>query len=367
MAEVVKRTWKSGPRGVRRTSWGYTAMIDGRQVRKYDATWSKEDAQNALAARLLEVEAPPPAPTPKTLAEVGQEYIDFKRAKGKRTIGEDQAKLARFMGVFGADTPITDVTAQRIATYERQRVTETSMRGAAVAPATLNRELAMLRHLLRLAEEWGYIVKAPRIRMAREPEGRLRWLSAEEATRLLAACQGSRSPYLHSVVVIALNTGARKAEILGLVWERVDFARGVLLLDKTKSGWRREVPMNRRVYDALSAIPGERVGQVFRKASGAAWGSMRTAFDRAVTEAKLQDFRFHDLRHTAASWLIQRGRTLKEVQELLGHQTFSMTLRYAHLSPDRLREAVASLDAPSSLSTTSAHGAVESPQRAVST
>lgn len=67
--------------------------------------------------------------------------------------------------------------------------------------------------------------------------------------------------------------------------------------------------MNRRVYDALSTIPGERMGQVFRKASGAAWGSMRTAFDRAVSEAKLQDFRFHDLRHTAASWLIQRGRS----------------------------------------------------------
>jgi len=82
---------------------------------------------------------------------------------------------------------------------------------------------------------------------------------------------------------------------------------------------------------------------VFRKASGAAWGSIRTGFERACREARLGDFRFHDLRHTCASWLVMAGRSLKEVQELLGHRTFAMTLRYAHLSPDRLREAVNAL------------------------
>jgi integrase len=99
--------------------------------------------------------------------------------------------------------------------------------------------------------------------------------------------------------------------------------------------------MNRAVYDALSALPVEpREGLPFHCGGGA----IRTAFETACTRAKLDDFRFHDLRHTCASWLIMRGRSLKEVQELLGHQTFAMTLRYAHLSPDRLRDAVASLD-----------------------
>ncbi len=80
--------------------------------------------------------------------------------------------------------------------------------------------------------------------------------------------------------------------------------------------------------------------------NGATWGNIRTAFERACKEAKIEDFRFHDLRHTCASWLVMRGRSLKEVQELLGHRTFAMTLRYAYLSPDRLREAVASLERP---------------------
>jgi len=217
----------------------------------------------------------------------------------------------------------------------------------------------MLRHLLRLSEEWGYIAKAPRIRMGREPEGRLRWLTQEEADRLLIACQQSKNPYLSTIVVIALNTGARKAEILNLTWERVDFARGILLFDHTKSGKRREVPMNRAVYDALSSIKGERSGRVFRRSNGAAWGNIRTAFEKAVEAAGVTDFRFHDLRHTAASWLVQRGRSLKEVQELLGHQTFTMTLRYAHLSPDRLRDAVASLDSPSVSTYSAQNGKIE--------
>jgi integrase len=113
----------------------------------------------------------------------------------------------------------------------------------------------------------------------------------------------------------------------------------VLVLEQTKSGRRREIPMNRAVYDVLSPLPGPKAeGVLFRKASGAAWGNIRTAFERALKEAKIADFRFHDLRHTYASWLMMRGRSLKEVQEMLGHREFSMTLRYAHLSPDRLSE-----------------------------
>jgi len=171
--------------------------------------------------------------------------------------------------------------------------------------------------------------------------------------RLLTACEQSRNPYLSTIVTIALNTGMRKGEILRLEWDRVDFSRGVLLAEKTKSGRRREILMNRDVYDALSKLPPVREGFLFRKRTGAAWGNIRTAFERACQEAKLEDFHFHDLRHTCASWLIMKGRSLKEVQDLLGHREFSMTLRYAHLSPDRLRDAVASLEGLSSRSTES--------------
>lgn len=133
------------------------------------------------------------------------------------------------------------------------------------------------------------------------------------------------------MVTVALHTGMRKGEILGLTWERVDFARGVLQLEHTKSGRRREVPMNRAVYDALVGLLGPKAeGFVFRKRAGRAWGNVRTAFEDACRAAKVG---FHDLRHTCASWLVMKGRSQKEVQEILGHREFTMTVRPSEPRP----------------------------------
>jgi len=296
--------------------------------------------------------------------------LAFKRGKGKRSIEGDALHLRKLRGAFGDKTPVAEITAQLIAQCDRKRATEVSRLGRRIAPATLNRELATLRHLLRLAEEWGYLPKAPRIRMGKEPEGRLRFLSEDEAVHLLEACRSSQNPFLHAIVTIALHTGMRRGEILGLAWERIDFSRAIIRIEETKSRRRREVPMNRAVYDVLSALGGQKEeGFVFRRRDGGPWGKIRTAFARACVVAKLDAFRFHDLRHTCASWLVMRGRNLKEVQELLGHREFKMTLRYAHLSPDRLRDAVASLE---DFSTKSAQrdridpACAVSPRRAVS-
>ena len=250
MAAVVKRTWRSrGPTGhkVRKVAWGYTLQVNGQQERRYDAAWSRRDAEEALAKRLLERDAPPPPAKPKTLAELVTEYLDYKRAKGKRSIGQDEQIGEKLKRGFGAEAPVTEITAQRIAQYDRDRVTQTSRLGRPVTPSTVNRELAILRHMLRLAEEWGYITKVPKIRLSKEPEGRLRFLGEDEIERLLVASEDkrSKSPYLRLIVTMALNTGMRKGEILGLTWARVDLSRGVLLLEHTKSGRRREVPMNR--------------------------------------------------------------------------------------------------------------------------
>src|SRR5215475_7827883 len=178
MSKVQKRTWLSrGPTGhkVRKVAWGYTLQVDGKQERKYSADWSREDAQTELDARRLQLAAPPapPAAAPKTFDQVATEYLEFKRGKGKRSVAGDELHLRKLRSAFGDELPIAEITAHRIAQYDRQRAAETSRLGRKVAPATLNRELATLRHLLRLAEEWGYIAKAPRIRMAKELEGRL--------------------------------------------------------------------------------------------------------------------------------------------------------------------------------------------------
>jgi len=311
---------------------GYRLQVNGKRERQFSAEWrTRADARQALARRLIELEAPQPPPEPpppKTFAVVAEEYLTLKRAKGKRSIHDDELILTRLKAWFGDATPIVDITAQRIAQYERDRLSKMSARRTPLAAATLNRELALVRHMLRLAEEWAYLQKVPRIRLGKEPEGRLRFLTEDEITRLLGAAAESQNTYFLPIVTIALNTGMRKNAILKLAWERVDFSRGVLQLAETKNGRRRE-----------------------------AWGDVRTAFEHACRRAKITDFRFHDLRHTCASWLIMRGRSLKEVQEILGHREFSMTLRYAHLSPDRLREAVAALeDFRNDLAHKKAHG-----------
>jgi integrase len=118
----------------------------------------------------------------------------------------------------------------------------------------------------------------------------------------------------------------------------------VILLERTKSGKRREVPMNSATDAALHALGDKAEGYVFRKMSGVAWGSIRTAFERAVSDAKLDDFTFHDLRHTFASHFMMRGGNLAELRDLLGHADVKMTTRYAHLSPSHLRAAVDKLE-----------------------
>src|SRR5262245_48605317 len=263
MAEVIKRTWKCGPRKVKRTAWGYTFQKDGKQVRKFDSTWNEDAAEKALAAALLGLNVPTAPAESITLGAAIERYLKAKEAGQKRSVRNDRMGLARLKAYFGADTPLPAITSNRIAEYGWQRLTEKSERlGRAVTPASLNRDLSVLRHLLRLAQEWGYLEKLPRIRLEREPEGRLRFLSEDEAARLLAKCRESgehpvascRSPYLEAIVTVALNTGMRRGEVLGLAWERIDFARGVIQLERTKSGRRRDVPMNRAVYDVLSVV-----------------------------------------------------------------------------------------------------------------
>ena len=153
----------------------------------------------------------------------------------------------------------------------------------------------------------------------------------------------ARWPCCGTCFEFALFTGMRRGEVLGLTWEPVDRARGVVLLDVTKSGKRREVPLNSRADAVLARRGSKSSGLVFGTRR---WDHFRTAWENAVVErAKLTDFHFHDLRHTFASWAIQRGASLQEVKDLLGHHSLAMTLRYGHLGPEHLRTAVARLDA----------------------
>jgi integrase len=180
-------------------------------------------------------------------------------------------------------------------------------------------------------------LKVPRIRLAPEPQGRLRFLTKDELVRPLAACEAraTESPVLLPVVTVAVDTEMRKGEILGLTWERVDFARGVLGLEQTKSGRRRETYMDQAVDAALSSLAGP----------------------------KIEDFRFHDLRHTFASHFMMSTGDLPTLQKILGHATLAMTMRYGHVGDDHARKRMN----PFSFSSKSAHGDRIGAERLVST
>lgn len=346
MAEIIKRVWRSGPRKVKRVAWGYTLQRDGKRIRKFSSEWTEEDAEKALAAARLGLSAQKTTErSSMAFGEAVEKYLAEKVAEGKRSVVNDRAALARMTVAFGAETPLAEITGARIADYKAARLTTTVRRAGQTRPvttATVNRELSMLRHLLRLAvEEWEGLDARPRIRLLKEPEGRLRWLDPDEEARLIAACRASKaSAYLPDMVTVALETGLRKGELLGLTWQRIDLSRGVIRLELTKSGKRREVPMRQVVYNILAALPGPREGRVWPSEN------ITTAWTHAVERAGLEDVRFHDMRHHFASWFVMRGGSLQALKEILGHRDIKMTLRYAHLAPDHLRQEMAKTERP---------------------
>jgi integrase len=206
-----------------------------------------------------------------------------------------------------------------------------------VVNATINRALEVVRRILNLAHhEWEWLHRVPRIRMLKEPKRRIRFLTREEADRLNEALP----EHLRPVVQFALATGCRMTEILRLEWSRVDFGRRVAWLDHgtTKNGEGRGIPLNNDAVLALRAVHGNNTRWCFTY-QGEPMQAVGSAWERSLRRAGIENFRFHDLRHTWASWHVMSGTSLQELMELGGWKSFEMVLRYAHLAPEHLSAA----------------------------
>jgi integrase len=238
----------------------------------------------------------------------------------------------------------------------------TTVRGKKRAPATVLRIMASLSAVLKVAErDWQWIETSPMTRITKPVagRGRVRFLSGDERTRLLAACRDLGHPYLHTIVVIALSTGMRLGEIKSMRWELVDVSEklpvGHVQLLETKNGERRGVPIAGAALTAIRALAakeGKTHGLLFPslrlkpKAKNEKEKPMdiRRPWEEAVKLAKLNDFRFHDLRHSAASYLAMNGATASEIAAVLGHKTLAMVKRYAHLSEAHTASVVARMN-----------------------
>jgi integrase len=216
----------------------------------------------------------------------------------------------------------------------------------------------MLAVLLKSAKAWGWTTQNPMDGVnpiTKIRDERTRFLSDDERAKLLDACKASDNDSLFTVVVFALSTGARKNEILGLTLADVDLQRGSAVFRNTKNGDTRAVPLARHLrellteqvakanalYDDLPTM--QPVRWLFPRADGALPIDIRTAWENARDKAGLVDFRFHDLRHSTASYLAMKGASLVEIAEVLGHRTLQMVRRYAHLSESHVKGLVESL------------------------
>ena len=272
------------------------------------------------------------------MEELQARYLSF--AGYQRGVRTKKIHFAHFTRVWGSP-PIHALTVEVLDQYRALRL------GEQVGPATINREMATLKHALSKAVEWKLLRKTAReeltaIKKYQEPDGRLRYLSEEaEAARLLQACDDSLRP----IVMTALHTGMRKGELLNLTWDLVDMTQGFIRLKQTKNGKARALPFNETLWSLFSGLRTRPdVPWVFHDGAGRRHNDTRYPFEAACEDAGLTDFHFHDLRHTFASWLMMRGVPLATVSNLLGHASPTMTLRYAHLSPKHLTSAVRVLD-----------------------
>lgn len=230
-----------------------------------------------------------------------------------------------------------------------------------LAPGSVRVHLCSLSAVFKAARRWGWVKKNPVKEVERPGQGkiRVRYLDQDELKRLLAACKESRYPPLYMIVVLALSTGMRKEELLSLKWKNVELDRERIILEQTKNGDRRNVPVKGEALSLLKEyakvrrintdflFPGEKPSpQKECKAVPARERhfDITAAWNAARKAAQLVDFRFHDLRHTAASYLAMNGATVVDIAGVLGHRGFATTQRYAHLSDSHLADKVESMN-----------------------
>lgn len=256
--------------------------------------------------------------------------------------------IKRFKEFFGEDTLLSHIRYVDLETYRNQlkRKPVTSIKKSRKkiirfrADASVNREMSCLQHLFTKAVEWELIEQSPFARgrslKLKENNKRLRFLTEGEIQTLLDACP----KHLQWIVECGIMTGMRKSEILNLKWD--DIRSGFIYLQKTKTNEARQIPVSDDLEAMFKEIRKDRhlTSEFVFTHYGKRVRDIDYGFRGAVKRAGIVDFKFHDLRHSFASQILLRGGSLKDIQELLGHKSMEMTLRYSHLTTDHKRKAV---------------------------
>ncbi|MFZ4100152.1 MAG: tyrosine-type recombinase/integrase [Chlamydiia bacterium] len=310
-------------------------------------TKAKEWAQVTEAA-MKEGRSPVEA-SKRTVGELIDRYI-LEVLPSKPVSGPGQRSQLLWWKQQLGHLPLSQLSASSIVEKRDLLAQGETNRGGKRCPSTVVRYMAAFGHALNIArKEWEWLSDSPmsRVKRPREPRGRVRFLNDQERTSLLTACRESDNPYLYTIVVLALSTGMRYSEVVGLDWSAVDLPKGRIVLEHTKNGERRVVHVAAHALELLKGLYSKRSGDGGLLFPGKEpWRPvyLRNAWERAVAEAGVQNFHFHDLRHTAASYLAMQKATTGEIAEILGHKTLQMVKRYAHFSESHSARVVAKMN-----------------------
>jgi len=325
---------------LRKSSWYYSFKLKGQRYAGCLGPISKTLATeeicklkaNALNQRLR------PGKTQDPLFEKFMEEF-----LAQSTNVRDRVSLKPLLGYFGGKK-LSHINPWQVEKFKSERSKE-------VAPATVNRELACLKHFFNLAIKAKKSAENPakEVKLMKEDNQRTRTLLPEEEVKLMEAA-GAVSPYLRSLILLALNTGARLGEILNLRWKDVDPVKNLLTFVKTKNGHSRSVPLNRKAQEVIEELRRRSTGKEYLF-PGATVPSVEWHFRKVRETAGIPDFRFHDLRHSFATRLASLGSDAFVLKELLGHRTMAMTARYINPLGETKRRAVEMLDGVTSIFT----------------
>ena len=313
-----------------KTWWISFTTPSGRRIRQSARTTSQKAAQefhDTLKAECWRIQQLRQKAR-RTWQESVVHWLNEK--EGKADLIHDREKF-RWLDQFFGDLYLDEITSDRIRAVASEKKLDTT-------PATANRYLALIRSILIAArDDWEWLDRAPRVRLYKEPTKRVRWLTKDEARRLI----GELPEHLADMAAFTLATGLRRANVTGLCWDSVDMDRRTAWVhpDQSKSRKAIAIPLNDDAIRILENWLGRHVLNVFIYQGRPIFQTSTKAWYSALERARIADFRWHDLRHSWASWHVQSGTSLAELMELGGWSSYSMVLRYAHLASGQLRNA----------------------------
>ena len=335
-----------------RKTWWVDFRHEGQRIRKRSPENSRAGAAHYEAvlrqrlARGEQLTQHQPAPPPRFEAFSRRWYDTYVTTNNKPS--EQQSKrlilqnhLVPFFGQLRLDT----ITALKIEEFKAIKISDR------LAPKSVNNFLAVLGKCLRCAEEWSEIERVPRIKRLRVPPQTFDFLTVEEANQLIRAAPDAR---WRAMITVGLRTGLRLGELLALDWTDVNLDTGILTVRRSAFGKQMVAPKSNRIRHVPLAPEAQRALQATWQLSGLVFSPGRLSpmwretahrlIVRTCKTAGIRQIGWHVLRHTFASHLVTAGVSMKAVQELLGHSDIRMTMRYAHLAPSVLHDAVRLLE-----------------------